>query len=770
MQNRTGTAQSNPTAAKVSPAPTVGVGGACILSVILLHAVAINCYGSSIPFWPWYLLILFGGYAKEPDPASTRDSLIFLCSSANCTWKVPVMMILIALWSTPKGNSEREKATVMAAPAPAPPTAAQEEARKSEEASAETATTTTTTTAVIEPTMSSHSGAATTAATTAGAGAASAAADAVIVAGAVLHCLLFFYLVMAVLDKERLANLDRLRLDPYYRFLEWLDITGYWVRFMDLLPKAVVLMVIVYIITAVVSGQGEKVRAKAKINCCWALLLVMFELKTGNRAWFQISAGCALMQMVLVLLVGVFEVFRPLFHFLWKAAGWVGWVILVGAGLLILLAQAGGLAFLFLFMWARIAQAECRYRLGRVESSKISFIDFIFLVVASCVPLTLREKVAGMFVHNVRHYFPRRVQRAERTSSIFCCLSAQEQVEETTKKVLRPLEPESASDDEAKANRVFRTEKEILLEAVTCEDRAKSYRAFCRASPDLQADREVVLEAVKRCGVSLQFAHPTLRDDKSVVLVAVKQFGDAFRFASDCLRADKEVALNSCDGSGFLEHAGVDLRADKEVVLKAVSRQGRELMHASKELRADREVVLRAVTAFASNAGINGMPLRFASDELRGDEEVVRAAVANFGASMAWASEELRANKDLVLLAARNLLLGQTVNNCQAVTDDVNFQAAVDCSIAVQGEAAPIVSVRVLPESRPNKYQFEVFFGFSGASFKILELDDDPHFLVQWFAAKRRPFMSICLPICLLVYQYNFQPTLLTYSHTYRIS
>jgi hypothetical protein len=51
------------------------------------------------------------------------------------------------------------------------------------------------------------------------------------------------------------------------------------------------------------------------------------------------------------------------------------------------------------------------------------------------------------------------------------------------------------------------------------------------ASDELMNDKEVVLEAVKKCGDALQFASEELYNDKEFLLKAVKQNGQALVYA-----------------------------------------------------------------------------------------------------------------------------------------------------------------------------------------------------------------------------------------------
>ena len=110
--------------------------------------------------------------------------------------------------------------------------------------------------------------------------------------------------------------------------------------------------------------------------------------------------------------------------------------------------------------------------------------------------------------------------------------------------------------------------------------------------------RGKALQAVKVDGMALENASPELQADREVVLVAVQQDGEA------------------------LEHASPELQADREVVLAAVQQDGNALFYTSPELKADREVVLAAVRQ-------NGGALKYASSELRADLKLLGGGPVN---------------------------------------------------------------------------------------------------------------------------------------------
>jgi len=77
-----------------------------------------------------------------------------------------------------------------------------------------------------------------------------------------------------------------------------------------------------------------------------------------------------------------------------------------------------------------------------------------------------------------------------------------------------------------------------------------------------------------------------------------------------------------------------------------VKKDGWALTYASEELRADKDVVLAAVKK-------DGWALTYASEELRTDREFVLAAVKHVGSALNYASKELRADRNVVLAAVK---------------------------------------------------------------------------------------------------------------------
>lgn len=161
---------------------------------------------------------------------------------------------------------------------------------------------------------------------------------------------------------------------------------------------------------------------------------------------------------------------------------------------------------------------------------------------------------------------------------------------------------------------IQRTEEQMVLLEKLDETNSSTAREWLRKAPECaREDRDLVLAAVSKDGLSLLYASPLIKSDREVVIKAVSNNGLALQFASAELRGDRTVVLAAVADNGIaLSHASVELQADHQVVMAAVSETGLALQHAGPNLRSDREVVLAALRASSGS-------LRFAAPELRSD-------------------------------------------------------------------------------------------------------------------------------------------------------
>merc|ERR1712056_111621 len=96
----------------------------------------------------------------------------------------------------------------------------------------------------------------------------------------------------------------------------------------------------------------------------------------------------------------------------------------------------------------------------------------------------------------------------------------------------------------------------------------------------MPSDFAAALEAVSQDGCTLASVPKELQADKGIVMVAVRGCGQALQYACEQLHGDREVVLAAVgapqNGKGLhaLFYASCELRADKDVVLAAMDSFG----------------------------------------------------------------------------------------------------------------------------------------------------------------------------------------------------
>ncbi|KAG2393244.1 hypothetical protein C9374_009821 [Naegleria lovaniensis] len=116
----------------------------------------------------------------------------------------------------------------------------------------------------------------------------------------------------------------------------------------------------------------------------------------------------------------------------------------------------------------------------------------------------------------------------------------------------------------------FMNDKVFILDHLKkCRD--QNFLYLPRVSLELQKDKEVLWEAIQRCGLELHYAPSELRNEKLFVLTAIKQAYETIMLASQ------------------------ELQNDREFVLEAVQHNGKSLRYVKDQFKGDREIVLAAV-------------------------------------------------------------------------------------------------------------------------------------------------------------------------------
>ena len=118
---------------------------------------------------------------------------------------------------------------------------------------------------------------------------------------------------------------------------------------------------------------------------------------------------------------------------------------------------------------------------------------------------------------------------------------------------------------------------------------------FAIADKNLRDNKELILEAVRDNGFSLEYASDQLKNDREVVETAVKQNGDALKYASDQLKNDREVVETAVKQNGdALKYASELLKNDHEIVKTALRYRHANFVYVGKKLKED-ETALKSI-------------------------------------------------------------------------------------------------------------------------------------------------------------------------------
>ena len=182
----------------------------------------------------------------------------------------------------------------------------------------------------------------------------------------------------------------------------------------------------------------------------------------------------------------------------------------------------------------------------------------------------------------------------------------------------------------------------IVMDAVRQDGWALQY-----AARELKADPAIVTEAVRQDGEMLYCAARELKSDPVIVLEAVRQNGRALEYAAPALQEDRAFILEAVrqDG-GALRYAAPKLRADPAIVMEAVRQDGGALCYAARELKADSKIIMDAVRQY-------GRALKYAAPALKTDPAIVMEAVRQDGWALQYAAREFKADPTIVMEAVR---------------------------------------------------------------------------------------------------------------------
>ena len=190
-------------------------------------------------------------------------------------------------------------------------------------------------------------------------------------------------------------------------------------------------------------------------------------------------------------------------------------------------------------------------------------------------------------------------------------------------------------------------EKELLLDELK---RNPNY--YRHLSTELRADKDVVLAAVSKNGYIYRELSTKLRADKDVVLATLSKEGHLFTEISTELRADKDVVLAAVSNYSYcLQYVSDGFKADKYVVLAAVKNSYSCFRFASEDLKADKNFVLELVYNYYKQSEYASDLIEYASEDLKIDRDVVLAVVSKDPYYFVSVSDKFNSDKEIILAA-----------------------------------------------------------------------------------------------------------------------
>ena len=188
------------------------------------------------------------------------------------------------------------------------------------------------------------------------------------------------------------------------------------------------------------------------------------------------------------------------------------------------------------------------------------------------------------------------------------------------------------------------------------------------AGPDIQQNRDIILEAVKKDGRAIEYASDELKADKEVVLTAVSSVGSSIKYVSAELKIDIDVAIAAIRNNSnaiycidkklfdnkqiaieivkqeptYLENLKKEFQDDEDIVSTAIHQKAYVIQYASKRLKERKRIALEVVNT-------NGYCLRYLNAKFRADKDIVLAAMRNFKDAIEFASPELQSKKEELL-------------------------------------------------------------------------------------------------------------------------
>lgn len=211
---------------------------------------------------------------------------------------------------------------------------------------------------------------------------------------------------------------------------------------------------------------------------------------------------------------------------------------------------------------------------------------------------------------------------------------------------------ESGSELENASNEL-KSNKNVVLEILKFSDNIGIPAAIKYSNDNIRSDRDIILIAVKKQGLSLEYASSELKSDKEIVFEAVNEEPSAIAFASSEILDDTEflnkiIEITETDFKSpywhVLENASDRLKNDRVFVLSIIKKNGLAFKLVNDIFKADEEMIIESIL------NVKSIP-RIIDDIIVGENDFLihLKNLYKIGATYASLKTDLLTNKKRVL-------------------------------------------------------------------------------------------------------------------------
>lgn len=207
---------------------------------------------------------------------------------------------------------------------------------------------------------------------------------------------------------------------------------------------------------------------------------------------------------------------------------------------------------------------------------------------------------------------------------------------------------------------IFKDDAEIVMHAInlhtTAEENKRAFDTVKKcpllkyASDNIKKNYQIVFEAVKRDGDSINYASIELKNNTQIILESIATGGGLSSFIKlpSNLQTRDNLLLAVKNGFSIIQQLPPVFIGDRQVILEIVKNYGDSLLNVRSEFKDSFDIVLAAVKN-------RGSALKYASVNLKNNKEIVTAAVKNNGLALEFASDNLKNDLQIVKLAIENV-------------------------------------------------------------------------------------------------------------------